>query len=91
MLEKGISFFQCLEYPLSWLRDNCQSPENFHPVSKARHLLLRDVASLDLAATEVVEKEESCDLNLEWSDGHRSTYDASWLRERAFTQEAAEK
>ena len=31
------------KYPHVWLRDNCQSPESFHPVSKARLTLMRDL------------------------------------------------
>ena len=30
-------------YPLVWLRDNCQCPNCFHPKSKARLSLMRDL------------------------------------------------
>ena len=31
------------DFPFVWLRDNCQCPRCFHPVSKARLVLLGDV------------------------------------------------
>ncbi len=30
-------------FPFVWLRDNCQCPECFHPVSKGRLFLMRDL------------------------------------------------
>ena len=31
------------KYPYVWLLDNCQSAKYYHPVSKARLLLMRDL------------------------------------------------
>ena len=41
---------QC--FPYVWLRDNCQCPECFHPVSQGRLLLLNDL-DVEVTAAEV--------------------------------------
>ncbi len=77
-----------LEFPCAWLRDNCQCPECFHPVSRARHLLLRDVPP-DVRPERAEVSPGGASLRVTWPGGHRSEYPREWLEERAFTEGAA--
>ncbi|CAH1797490.1 unnamed protein product, partial [Owenia fusiformis] len=79
-----------LLFPYVWLRDNCQCSKCFHPVSLARLLLLADLKLDD--KPQHVELENNGEIvYLVWSDGHRSPYPVSWLKERAFTESVRQK
>ncbi len=43
LLKVNFSDVESHSYPLPWLRDNCQCPKCFHPTSKARHFLLKNL------------------------------------------------
>ncbi len=78
-----------LDFPFAWLRDNCQCPECFHPISMARNVLLRNVP-VDIRPEEARLDGEK-NVVLTWADGHRSTYSWQWLVERGFTGENARR
>lgn len=70
-------------YPYIWLRDNCQCPACFHPVSLARRVMLKDLnLSVNCVNAEVSNNGEQ--LEVHWTDGHVGMYSAQWLHERAF-------
>ncbi len=75
------------DFPLAWLRDNCQCPKCYHPVSKARLSLLRDIPK-DLTKTKATLEENK--VKIRWEDGHLSQYSTAWLLERAFDKANAE-
>ncbi|KAG0714161.1 Gamma-butyrobetaine dioxygenase [Chionoecetes opilio] len=72
-------------YPYIWLRDNCQCPACFHPVSLARRLMLKDL-SLSINGASVKVTDGGDQLEVHWTDGHCGRYNADWLHERAFRQ-----
>ncbi|KAG0713429.1 Gamma-butyrobetaine dioxygenase [Chionoecetes opilio] len=70
-------------YPYLWLRDNCQCPNCFHPVSLSRRFSMKDLdPSLDCVSVQVNNDGEQVEVH--WTDGHLGTYNAQWLHERAF-------
>ncbi len=71
-----------------WLRDNCRCPECFHPVSRNRTSLMRN---LRLDATPDALNLNDGDLLITWDDGHEAKYGLEFLRSRAFTEENVEK
>lgn len=70
-------------FPYVWLRDNCQCESCFHPSSKSRIHLIQD---LDVKTrpfgAKVVEDGQQVDII--WTDGHRSSFRCEWLRPRVF-------
>ncbi|XP_062548797.1 gamma-butyrobetaine dioxygenase [Armigeres subalbatus] len=78
---------QQYDFPLVWLRDNCQCSECFHPGSHSRILNweLFDVGAVRLKDWSV--HEDGRRVQLVWSDGHRSEFSGEWLVERNFTEE----
>ncbi|KAK8388022.1 hypothetical protein O3P69_020126 [Scylla paramamosain] len=70
-------------YPYIWLRDNCQCPNCYHPVSLARRVMLKDL-DLSVACVDVKMSNGGEGIEMLWTDGHQGTYDAHWLHERAF-------
>lgn len=70
-------------FPYVWLRDNCQCPACFHPVSRSRSLTLAHL-SLSVTPSTTQVSEDGGGVEVEWSDGHLSAYPATWLRLRAF-------
>ncbi|MGI9031106.1 MAG: TauD/TfdA family dioxygenase [Ilumatobacteraceae bacterium] len=62
-----------------WLRDNCPCPACLHPQTRERVL---DTFTLDPDVAPVTADQTAGELNIEWSDGHRSTYGLGWLRDR---------
>lgn len=69
-------------YPYVWLRDNCQCPLCFHSGSRSRVHLIED---LDLNARPRSAKVLGGQaVEVQWTDGHVSRYEASWLLPRAF-------
>jgi len=70
-------------WPCAWLRDNCRCDDCFLGTSGQRlligQLLDPNVTSLNTQVTDG-------NLNIEWSDGHRSSYCPTFLYERRFTE-----
>lgn len=82
---------QRYEFPLVWLRDNCQCPACFHPGSYSRVI---NWERFDPEAAVIRECAVSDDGNLvdiTWHDGHRSQFNASWMSKRNFTQQNTEQ
>lgn len=74
------------EFPIIWLRENCQCPECFNHSAMARSFLMENLdLSIKIKEVEVTQYD---DVAISWSDGHQSTYLASWLEARAFTEDA---
>jgi len=69
-------------YHFLWLRDNCPCPECVHPGT--REQIFEVVDAPDDLATESVSLDATGALNVRWSDGHRSVYEAGWLRSHAY-------
>lgn len=65
-----------------WLRDNCRCADCGDPATGRRNLRLTDIA-LDVAPVEVRLNGQN-DLNVTWSDGHRSAYAGRWLKRHAY-------
>lgn len=78
---------QRFEFPLVWLRDNCRCSECFHPGSHSRILNweLFDVDGVEVKECAVAD--DGSQVQIVWSDGHRSGFTGEWLVERNFTQE----
>ena len=61
-----------------WLRENC--PADGSSLSGQRLLALADIP-VDIRPKSVAARGDT--VTLVWSDGHRSTFDGAWLRERS--------
>lgn len=73
-------------YPYVWLKDNCQCPTCFHPSSKSRIHLIQDLdVNIRPFTAELLGGSEQIDIT--WTDGHRSSFRADWLYPRAFNSE----
>ncbi|KAF1947739.1 Trimethyllysine dioxygenase [Clathrospora elynae] len=68
--------------PNIWLRDNCQCSSCMHGATKQR---LLDTFSIpqDIAIKSHAFEDENSILNIEWSDGHSSTYPRTLLSQTA--------
>ncbi|XP_055594982.1 gamma-butyrobetaine dioxygenase-like isoform X2 [Uranotaenia lowii] len=75
------------EYPLVWLRDNCQCESCYHAGSNSRILDWEhfDVEHLQLKSC--AESDHGNKIKLVWSDGHKSQFGIDWLVERNFSEE----
>ncbi|XP_055644120.1 gamma-butyrobetaine dioxygenase-like [Toxorhynchites rutilus septentrionalis] len=73
------------KFPLVWLRDNCQCSECFHPGSHSRILNWEsfDVDGVELVSCTVAN--DGSQVDIVWSDGHRSHFGCEWLLQRRFT------
>ncbi|XP_058816035.1 gamma-butyrobetaine dioxygenase-like [Topomyia yanbarensis] len=83
---------QRFEFPLIWLRDNCQCAECFHPKSYSR-ILNWELFKVDAVAQlrEIVLTENGNKLEIIWSDGHRSQYGSEWLLKRSFDNDSKQE
>lgn len=65
------------DIPLVWMRDHCACP-------KCRHAMTRERLYVPLERPEGVAEARLLDGNLElhWTDGHHSLFDAGWLYQR---------
>lgn len=82
---------QRYEFPLVWLRDNCQCPECFHAGSYSR---VHDWERFDpdsIGIRECVVSDDGNLLDITWYDGHRSQFNAAWLEDRNFSQQNTEQ
>ncbi|XP_062130914.1 gamma-butyrobetaine dioxygenase [Drosophila sulfurigaster albostrigata] len=74
-----------MQFPEIWLRDNCQCPKCYMQQTRSR--LPHGWNCLDTAVH--VQQLSWCvaqqTLNIEWNDGHQSSYTYSWLKERDFS------
>ncbi|XP_047003044.1 gamma-butyrobetaine dioxygenase-like isoform X1 [Schistocerca americana] len=72
------------KFPTTWLRDNCQCSACFSPHMHSRLIHWRnfdvDVHPLSVEAADG-------NFNIKWSDGHNSSFQFDWLKERNFTSE----
>lgn len=73
------------EFPFLWLRDNCLCAECRHPGNGQRLLDTLDIPD-DIAPRTVAVTGEG--LEVSWSDGHASRYEAGWLAAYALTPTA---
>nr|CAH0103769.1 unnamed protein product [Daphnia galeata] len=69
------------EYPLVWLRDNCQCPACFDQSSQSRtinfsHFQVNQKFKHLAITKDIVE--------VQWEDGHQSSYNLQWLKQRSF-------
>uniref|UniRef100_A0A336MZN0 CSON007050 protein n=1 Tax=Culicoides sonorensis TaxID=179676 RepID=A0A336MZN0_CULSO len=74
------------EYPLIWLRDNCQCSKCFHKTSSSRTINWEKF-SLNQNVKNLVHDQENRTINIEWDDDHKSEFDENWLIERNFSEE----
>lgn len=74
------------EFPLVWLRDNCQCSDCFHPGSYSRILNWERFDVGGIALRECSVTEDGSGVEIVWSDGHRSRFDSTWLEERIFSE-----
>uniref|UniRef100_A0A182Y3J0 Uncharacterized protein n=1 Tax=Anopheles stephensi TaxID=30069 RepID=A0A182Y3J0_ANOST len=84
------------EFPVVWLRDNCQCERCFHGGSSSRVLDWErfDVDRVKVMQVRVVDSGRSLELvwgNEESEEGHRSVYGLEWLLKRSFKEEDTER
>lgn len=82
----------------TWLRDNCQCPECYHPETNQRLLDTLMVIGADLRPNRVEltdnaeplksDSDDSTALTVEWKDGHRSSYPLLWLQHHSYEQQS---
>jgi trimethyllysine dioxygenase len=65
--------------PLLWLRDHCPCAKCLHPETRQR---LSDSVAFDddLSARRISIAANAPELEIEWPEGHVSSFDAAWLR-----------
>jgi trimethyllysine dioxygenase len=65
--------------PLLWLRDHCPCAKCLHPETRQR---LSDSVAFDddLTARRISVAANAPELEIEWLEGHVSSFDAAWLR-----------
>ncbi|KAF2353576.1 TauD/TfdA-like domain [Trinorchestia longiramus] len=80
---------QELSYPSAWLRENCQCSACFNATSLQRAFILDKPT--EQSKMKSVKVTDSGALEVIWSDRHQSVYDASWLKEKAFTDDARKR
>ncbi|XP_058815777.1 gamma-butyrobetaine dioxygenase-like [Topomyia yanbarensis] len=79
------------EFPLVWLRDNCQCSECFHSGSYSR-ILNWELFDVDaIALRECTVTEDGHRIEIIWKDGHRSQFGSEWLIERNFSEENSQQ
>uniref|UniRef100_A0A8D8NN44 Gamma-butyrobetaine dioxygenase n=1 Tax=Culex pipiens TaxID=7175 RepID=A0A8D8NN44_CULPI len=82
---------QRYEFPLVWLRDNCQCPDCFHPGSYSRVINWERFDPEVAVIRECTVSDDGNLVDITWHDGHRSQFDASWMSKRNFTQQNTEQ
>ncbi|XP_058453205.1 gamma-butyrobetaine dioxygenase-like [Malaya genurostris] len=78
------------EFPLVWLRDNCQCSNCFHSGSYSRILNWEQFDVEAVAIRKCTVPEGGNRLEVVWNDDHRSVFGSEWLVERNFTAENSE-
>ncbi|XP_050729637.1 gamma-butyrobetaine dioxygenase-like, partial [Eriocheir sinensis] len=72
-------------FPYVWLRDNCRCPACFHAASYSRLSLMADMdLQVQPKSAEILSGGKQ--VEVVWRDGHRSEYEAEWLRLRGFSE-----
>jgi len=69
-------------YPYIFLRDNCQCEKCFHPSAKQRLFDTAHNVPVDIKPGSVSQTTDA--VNLTWEDGHQSSFEYNWLKERMF-------
>src|SRR5215813_9692624 len=64
--------------PLLWLRDHCPCPSCLHPETRQR--LSDSFVGAEIEARRISFAANDPALEIEWSEGHRSRFEESWLR-----------
>ncbi|CAN3480742.1 trimethyllysine dioxygenase [Diutina catenulata] len=64
-----------------WLRDNCRCEQCVYPLTKQRLFNSADIPT-DILPKSISTAESG--LEIEWPDGHKSSYDSQWLRFHAY-------
>ncbi|EDW86495.1 uncharacterized protein Dwil_GK14708 [Drosophila willistoni] len=72
-----------LTFPGVWLRDNCRCSTCFHDSSQSRRLDW-DKFDTNIQALALHTDESKQQLQITWSDKHKSNYDLKWLKQRSF-------
>ena len=74
-----------------WLRDNCQCPECYHPVTNQRLVDVVNIGdNLRPSRMELTEhaagavSNDSAALTVDWEDDHTSMYSLSWLQSHCY-------
>ena len=73
--------------PLLWLRDHCPCPACLNPETRQR--LSDSFVGAEIAARRISFAANDPALEIEWSEGHRSRFEESWLRETTEPKTAA--
>lgn len=88
ILEKGLVRLQSDQWHYSlnfspiWLRDHCRCPDCFSH-STAQRIQVTDSSWLGIQPVNInIDKNT---LNLNWPDGHQTSYDLSWLRMNSYS------
>ena len=71
-------------YHFLWLRDNCPCSQCVHPATREQMFEVVDAPENLVAGS--VSLDVTGALNVQWSDGHRSLYEAGWLRSHAYDE-----
>lgn len=77
-----------LVFPFTWLRDNCQCKECFHPQSEARLIICKEFnVNEELVGANYADD----NLRVAWESGHVSNFPLTWLKTRNFSKAVQEQ
>lgn len=80
----GVQSNSIAEFHYSWLRDNCQCHECYHPDTTERVLISSEIPLNLRAQTAEIEGDW---LKIVWNDhGHKSAYQLTWLADHSYSQ-----
>lgn len=71
------------EYPYVWLRDNCRCEECFHSSAFSRSVSFPQL-DVGIRPSRFRLSYDLKKIELQWEDGHNSSYDATWLHKYRF-------
>jgi len=74
-----------MHFPFVWLRDNCRCPHCFHESVKSRRTLV-DQLDLDISPQKATVSSDANAVQIEWSDGHNSSFPIDFLYKHRFTE-----
>jgi len=69
-------------FPYIWLRDACQSPECVHESNRQKLFRTSDIP-VDIAPAEAGVEVTTDGIDITWTDGHKSSFDHSFLARHA--------
>ncbi|KAG6909318.1 hypothetical protein DXG01_001117 [Tephrocybe rancida] len=67
-----------IDFPYTWLRDSCQSPECVHPTTSQKLHRSSDIPR-DIKPVEGGVRLSQDGIDIDWTDGHKSHFTASFL------------